>query len=275
MSEFLTVRLSSDKNAKIQWLVWSTTQNEVIASGELNNWDSVSDLSDYATQRQVFILLSSDDVVLAEVDLPAGSSRQLESMLPYLIEDDIAQDVDELHFTVLGKSATRASVAAVDKQWLSHCLSELKEQGITVNKVLPDVLALPHNESLTAVNIDQQWLVRKGDYLGLSIPAQWLETLSCSDWVKESDDWLALSAYSPLPELALNSEQSWQEVDAPLVMQLLTQGAISSKVNLLTGSFKASSSLLKYWNIWKKNRRCSKRTCGCFCRAALVENHAR
>ncbi|MGF1698085.1 type II secretion system protein GspL [Vibrio lamellibrachiae] len=259
MSEFLTVRLSSDKNAQIQWLVWSTTQNEVIASGELADWQIVSELADYADQRQVIVLLSGEDVVLAEVDLPAGSSRQLESMLPYLMEDDIAQDVDELHFTILskstglGKNAKRASIAAVDKNWLSDCLGELKSLGIIVHKVLPDVLALPHSEHLTAANINQQWLVRKGDYLGLCIESPWFELLHASDWVKEGGDYLPLTAYSALPEIALSHEQPWKSVDAPLIMQLLSEGAIGSKVNLLTGEFKPSSSMLKYWSIWKKS----------------------
>ncbi|MCK6263312.1 type II secretion system protein GspL [Vibrio sp. ZSDE26] len=252
MSEFLTVRLSSDKSAPIQWLVWSTAQDEVIASGELTGWHSLSELSDYADKRQVIALLSSDDVVLSEVDLPAGSSRQLESMLPYLLEDDIAQDVDELHFTVLAKNAKTANIVATDKAWLNECLSELKELGLNVFKVLPDVLALPQSEQLTAANIGDQWLVRKGDYLGLCVQSEWLGMLHPSDWVKQDGEYLSLASYSPLPELSLANEQSWQSVDAPLIMQLLTQGALLTKVTMLTGDFKPSSSLLKYWSIWKK-----------------------
>ncbi|MGC9401091.1 type II secretion system protein GspL [Vibrio genomosp. F10 str. 9ZC157] len=252
MSEFLTVRLSSDKNAQIQWLVWSTTQSEIIASGELNGWEELGELSGYAEQRQGIVLLSSDDIVLAEVDTPAGSSRQLESMLPYLLEDEIAQDVDELHFTVLSKQAKKACIAAVDKRWLKACLDELQDAGINISKVLPDVLALPKSGELTAANIGQHWLVRKGDSLGLSLPSPWLETLTTSDWVKEGQEYLPLTSYSPLPTLELDSEQSWQSVDAPLIMQLLTEGALGSKVTLLTGEFKPNSSLLKYWSIWKK-----------------------
>ncbi|WP_295899999.1 type II secretion system protein GspL [uncultured Vibrio sp.] len=253
MSEFLTVRLSSDKNAQIQWLVWSTDQSEVIASGDIHDWQNMSELSGYAQQRQVIVLLSGSDVVLSEVDLPAGSSRQLESMLPYLVEDDIAQDVDELHFSLLDKGGKKAMIAAVDRHWLTHCLRELRELDINVSKVLPDVLALPTSNQLTAVCLGEQWLVRKGDYLGVCIDAQWLELLRASDWVKEGEEYLSLSAYSALPELALEQGQDWQNADALLVMQLLTEGAITSKVNMLTGDFKPSSSMLKYWSIWKKS----------------------
>ncbi|MEZ8825349.1 type II secretion system protein GspL [Vibrio amylolyticus] len=253
MSEFLTVRLSSDKQAQIQWLVWSSAQNEVIASGEVHDWTHLSELTSYAHQRQVIVLLSSSDVVLSEVDLPAGSSRQLESMLPYLVEDDIAQDVDELHFSLLDKSSKKAMIVAVDRHWLSFCLQELRELNINVNKVLPDVLALPNSDQLTAVSLGEQWLVRKGEHLGVCVESQWLALFRASSWVKAGDDYLSLTAYSALPELALEPGQDWKHTDAPLVMQLLTEGAIASKVNLLTGNFKPSSSMLKYWSIWKKS----------------------
>ena len=108
MSEFLTVRLSSQQDAEIPWLVWSTQQQEVIASGEISGWEQLSQLSSYAAERATIVLLAASDLVLTEVAIPSGAARRLESMLPYLIEDEIAQDVDELHFSILHKTASTA-----------------------------------------------------------------------------------------------------------------------------------------------------------------------
>lgn len=35
-------------------------------------------------------------------------------------------------------------------------------------------------------------------------------------------------------------------------MQMLAEQAVSSKINLLTGSFKPKSSILRYWKVWQK-----------------------
>ncbi|MCW8333343.1 type II secretion system protein GspL [Vibrio paucivorans] len=258
MSEFLIVRLSCDKDATIQWLVWSTSQNEVIASGDIACWENLPELAEYAQQRTVHLLVSADDVILSQVVIPAGGARQLDSMLPFLMEDDIAQDVDELHFSVLEKGAEHAFVCALDKQWLSDTLAELKSFGVEVKKVLPDVLALPsysdadQRSGISSAQINDKWLMKKGQYLGVSIDSDWLQVLAASEWVKQDDVFLPLSSHSPLPSLELASEQEWQELPPQLVMALLAQGAISSKVNLLTGSFKPRSSWLRHWKVWQK-----------------------
>ncbi len=251
MNEFLIVRLSNNQADKTQWLVWSESQQEVIASGELLGQD-LSELSTYAQQRRTLVLLSANSLVLSEVDVPAGASRQFESMLPYVVEDELAQDVDQLHFTILNKQGGKAQYSAVDKVWLELQLTQLTEVGCHIHKVLPDVLALPELGAISAVELDGQWLLKKSSYLGMSVESDWLPLVAQSEWVKQGDDYLPLTAYSALPELTLPTEQEWRNEQPILVMQLLATGAINSKVNLLTGSFKPKSSIHKHWKTWRK-----------------------
>ena len=54
---------------------------------------------------------------------------------------------------------------------------------------------------MAAVQLGDEWLVRKGEFSGLSVESQWLPLFSQSDWVRDGDAWLPLKAYTPLPEL--------------------------------------------------------------------------
>ncbi|MGD8111285.1 type II secretion system protein GspL [Vibrio sp. TRT 17S01] len=252
MSEFLIVRLSRNSSHSVQWLVWSEAQQDVIASGELNNQDDLAELTTYAAGRQAVLLISAADVLLAEVDVPAGASRQFESMLPYLLEDDIAQDVDDLHFSVLEKRGDKAKICAVETQWLSETLTALKDLNVDVKRVLPDALALPELDGIAAVELDGQWLMKKDAFSALSVHSEWLEMVAQSEWVKQDEEFLTLTSYSPLPELNLAEEQTWQTSEPKLVMQLLAEQAVKSKVNLLSGRFKPKSSLLRHWKVWQK-----------------------
>lgn len=252
MSEYLIVRLSNNRQASKQWLVWSESQQEVIASGELGAQQTLADIESYAQQRQSIVLLNSADVLLKQVTIPAGGSRQFESMLPYLIEDDVAQDVDSLHITILSKQGDQAFIAAVDKAWLTRELTILAEAGFNVIKVIPDGLALPDFNGIAAVEIAGQWLLKKSHYQALTIESDWLAMVAQSDWVKEDGEWIALEAYSQLPDLTLAEGQTWQQGEPHLVMQLLGHHAIGSKINLLTGELKPKSSLSKHLKIWRK-----------------------
>ena len=252
MNEFLIVRLSNSATQAIQWIVWSESQKEVIASGELADRSALSELSTYAENRRTIVLVSAQSLVLTDVEVPAGASRQFEAMLPYVLEDELAQDVEQLHFVVLSKADGRAQVCAVERQFLQTTLNELRDLGCQVHQVLPDVLALPNTEGISAVELNGQWLLKKSDYFGMSIEADWLNLIAQSDWVKQEDDFLTLTAYSALPELTLSEEQNWHNGEPKLVMQLLAEQAVTNKVNLLTGSFKPKSSFSRHWKVWQK-----------------------
>ncbi|MCK8078625.1 type II secretion system protein GspL [Vibrio sp. 1CM2L] len=257
MSEFLTVRLSSEPQSPVQWLVWSTSQQEVIASGELSSWEQLDELTPYAEKRSCIALLPGNECLIKRVEIPKGAARQFDSMLPFLLEDEVAQDIEDLHLTILDKDATHATVCGVDREWLKQALDLFREANIIFRKVLPDTLAVPFEEQgISALQIDQHWLLRQGNYQAVSISEAWLPMFLQSDWVVADDEEQATTIFSytamPSDDVQQQSGANWQAKPAELVMSLLSQQAITSGVNLLTGTFKTKSSFSKYWRVWQK-----------------------
>ena len=67
MTETLFIRLGSQAHDTIHWLVLgaaSANEPEIIASGELNNADQLSELTSKAEHRQVQIFVPGCDVLL-------------------------------------------------------------------------------------------------------------------------------------------------------------------------------------------------------------------
>ncbi|MEZ9621156.1 type II secretion system protein GspL [Vibrio sp. 10N.222.55.A3] len=257
MSEFLTVRLSSEPQSPVQWLVWSTSQQEVIASGELSSWEQLDELTPYAEKRSCIALLPGNECLIKRVEIPKGAARQFDSMLPFLLEDEVAQDIEDLHLTILEKDATHATVCGVERDWLKQALDTFREANIIFCKVLPDTLALPlEDQGISALQIDQHWLLRQSNYQAVSINEAWLAMFLQSDWVALDDEEQSptIFSYTALPsdDVQLQSGIEWQAKPAELVMSLLSQQAITSGVNLLTGTFKTKSSFSKYWRVWQK-----------------------
>ncbi|MFS1863928.1 type II secretion system protein GspL [Vibrio lentus] len=257
MSEFLTVRLSSEPQSPVQWLVWSTSQQEVIASGELSSWEQLGELTPYAEKRSCIALLPGNECLIKCVEIPKGAARQFDSMLPFLLEDEVAQDIEDLHLTILDKDASHATVCGVDREWLKHALELFREANIIFRKVLPDTLAVPFEEQgISALQIDQHWLLRQGHYQAVSISKAWLPMFLQSDWVVAGEEEQATTIFSytamPSDDVQQQSGVEWQAKPAELVMSLLSQQAITSSVNLLTGTFKTKSSFSKYWRVWQK-----------------------
>ncbi|WP_261816444.1 type II secretion system protein GspL [Vibrio gallicus] len=264
MSEVLTVRLSRQNSEEIPWLVWSATQQEIIASGELSSIEELSSLAHYAQERRTLLLLDSCDVILHEVEVPAGATRQLATMLPFLLEDDVAQDVDELHFTILKQTGTRAWTAAIERDYLSQCVEHFKQAGIELSRVIPDVLVLPNLESdITVMPFANHYLIRHDEFSGFSIEQLLLPVINeqlpfvtsaqdQDDDTSPAADPLKVDCFESIPEpLQGRSDLECRIVNSELPMQVLAKNAQLSSLTLLSGEFKRQSSWLKNVRVWR------------------------
>lgn len=294
MSEFLTIRLSSRAEQPVQWLVWSPQQNEVIASGQLDNISLLDEIADYAAQRTVYALIPASDVLMTQVSIPAGSSRQLASVLPFLLEEELAQDVDNLHVHLLEKNGDLAQVAVIEHRKMEEWLAALREAGIEIKAMLPDCLCLPHfDHSYSAAEIEGQWLIRQSAVQGIAAETTWLaawlsaqqapivpavdeddadndadhDATEDSDTSAEASEAVSLEKSSPADDTPLTAQDivihhytpapenmpgRWQAEAPELVMQLLAQGALASKVNMLSGVYKQQPAWRKHLKPWRK-----------------------
>lgn len=319
MNEFLTIKLSSNPSDPIPWLVWSSNLKDVIASGELVSRDHLNELEPYSQQRVVIGLLPSSEVLLTHITIPSGAARQLNAMLPFLMEDELTQDIERMHFSVLKKQGDQATIATIERERLAQWVDAFKQAGIALKKVLPDCLALPQREGqVSALQCDGQWLFRQGEVRGAAVDEAWLDLFLRSGWLAPDGDALhfedvindnielaqseatsdeealiehlqngdeindltndndrtndnaspvspekvaatdtdesaiTICSYSHLP---VNHEQlpgQWILAPTEMMMVTLSQGAIDSKSNLLSGMFKAQSSWFKHWRVWQK-----------------------
>ncbi|WP_305815897.1 type II secretion system protein GspL [Photobacterium leiognathi] len=278
MSEFLTIRLSSRPEMPLQWLVWSPQQNEVIASGQLADITQLDQLMEYAGSRPVYGLVPTSEMLLTQVTIPAGSSRQLNAVLPYLLEEELAQDVDNLHVQLLRRTEDVATVAIIENEKMEQWLAAFKERGFELKKLLPDCLCLPlFDDGYSAAEIEGQWLIRQSEVMGVCAETSWLDAWISAqkaptvlaateeDETPEETESQAIESasseltappiqvvvynYTPEPE---GISGRWQAQTPELVMQLLAQGAAESKINLLSGPYKLQAAWRKHIQPWRK-----------------------
>ncbi|PSX06755.1 type II secretion system protein GspL [Photobacterium angustum] len=279
VSEFLTIRLSSRPEVPVQWLVWSPQQNEVIASGQLADITQLDQLVEYAGTRPVYGLVPTSEMLLTQVTIPTGSSRQLTAVLPYLLEEELAQDVESLHVQLLHREDDVATVALIEHQKMLQWLSAFKEYGLELKKVIPDCLCLPlFDDGYSAAEIEGQWLIRQSEFMGICAEKSWLDAwisaqkapivLAASDDDEDDDEETEQAAIeSAVADVESNPSQvvihhytsapqgvsgRWQAHAPELVMQLLALGAAGSKVNLLSGAYKPQAAWRKHLKPWRK-----------------------
>lgn len=116
-----------------------------------------------AATRRVVVLVPSADVRLASVQVPARQATKVLQAAPFVLEEQLAEDVDTLHFALGARQADGSwPLAIVAQSCMQAWLARLDDLGIRADAMLPDVLALqaPDATHCSALIDDDQVLVR-------------------------------------------------------------------------------------------------------------------
>lgn len=82
MNEYLVIRLGAQAKEAIDWLVWSRSEQEIIASGTLAGAEELGQLQERAGGRPVIALVPAADLLFREVTLPRWPSGTESLALP-------------------------------------------------------------------------------------------------------------------------------------------------------------------------------------------------
>jgi len=212
---------------------------------------SLDELAEQAQLHQLIVWVSSDKLSFTTATIPTGQQRHIDKILPSILEDNLASDIDQLHFVTGSVSNDELSVIVVEQSEISDCLEQFNTVGLKPQALLPDSLAIPL--------YDGQWsLFVDGDVSQLRTASQMshmfdTQNLSTLLGLIPIDKDATLSVYASdeqRPSLNLQMPVDWrgQTIDR---LSTLPNKAVMA-MNLLQGEFKPQSNVQKYWQQWKR-----------------------
>jgi len=236
--EHLVIRIGSHAQSATHWLVWSEQEQEIIASGILENRDEISSLKERTGQDNAILLVPGSDVSLRSVELPGKANRKLLSAIPYMLEDELPEDVDELFFAWHQQIDKQQQMAIVANDTMEGWLALMQESGLHCDKIIPDFLCIPPTEdSWQAIQLDSELIIRQAEWQGITGEQSWLEPV-IELHAKRLEEKLRIQ-FSTEPQLhnLANTEIEFQA--GPLAMQTLSRQAVKTSFNLRQDRYKA------------------------------------
>ncbi len=97
-----------------------------------------------AAGARVVVLVPGVDVLLASAELPGLNRQRLARAVPFALEEQLASDVEDLHFA-LGQRDHQGRIhnAVVAREKVAAWLEQLRAAGLQADVMLSEVLAVP------------------------------------------------------------------------------------------------------------------------------------
>jgi general secretion pathway protein L len=254
MAESLFLQLPR-ADAPARWLLVDTLGNRI---GHVQQ-GSLADLAPQAKGRRITALLPAERVTLLHVEVPSRNPQKVLQAVPYMLEDKLAEDVENLHFALGTRSDAGQLVAAVGRAHLREQLDALAAAGLEAAHLVPDVCAiLPEADAVVVALEGDTALVRFPDGGGFGTD----QALAAHLLRRRLADNTAVTRIvmhgSPQEMDALDTALA----DLPLERQrrpleggmlpLLANSLVHQRgLDLLQGEFKNQTPMQEHWRQWR------------------------
>src|SRR5580700_11199625 len=138
MPQTLLLRLPPAGQEETEWL----TLDETGAPTPTRQRGSLSLAAAVWRTGRVVVLAPSTQILLAEPELPPGSGTKLARAVPFALEEQLTEDVDQLSFAIgQRRSHGRIPVAVVSRSVLQGWIADLSAAGLDPQSIYADISA--------------------------------------------------------------------------------------------------------------------------------------
>lgn len=210
-----------------------------------------------AALRRVVAFVPGSDVRLAAVQVPARAPARILQAAPFALEEQLAEDVDTLHFALGAPGQAEGGahpVAIVARARMDAWLAPLRGRGVRIDALLPETLCLPApgDDRWTGLAESGRVTVRTGAWSGFSCA---LDDLGAFLRLADPDGRAALRLF-----VARDVEFDFSRAGRPIELLpgygsglevLARHFAPASSINLLQGAYSESQDWQRLAAPWR------------------------
>jgi len=212
---------------------------------------------------ELIVIVPGADCLSVEASIPAKSQQQIRAALPYSVEEQLSQPVEQLHFAISPQNEQGQTYAiVVDNERMEQWIKILERAELSPKSIIADYQGLCSLEHHHMLINGRQILVRTPNGHGFSCEPELLDLLLKTPKVGSDDGnetnnskpKLLIEQASEIdPDLLQQLEKDWQ-IEQVLIEDALVflAGSLeqSQPINLLQHRFKRKRKTNKLWKTW-------------------------
>ncbi len=248
--ERIVLWLPADAGAAVQWRRFGEAAPAGVSQG------SLEELAAEAGSTPVQVLVPGEQIFITRLNLPTHNRQRLRKAIPFALEDQLLDEVESLHFALGQRHGDSIEVAVVARALLDGWLERLRQAGLVVERLLPDVYALaPQADCWVALWENTRLLLRPAQAAPLVLDNDSLGELLPLLLEEAADErpgrlclWDARGGGDSLPLEGVELERRSCE---GLLHCLSAEALPADAIDLLQGDYSRREQLGKLWRPWR------------------------
>lgn len=218
---------------------------------------SLAELAEQVVSQRSLLVADGSDLMVTTANVPSRQRATIQKALPYALEEQFADDVDDLHFAIgdrlpSGELGVVACRHADIRHWMERCA----EVGITPAGILPEPLLIPWQEGeWTLIADGNRVLVRLDAWRAFVVDRGALPALLAQVDSHEEARLVPVRLFGDLDASQL-AEADKREIhehpqSIPTLALLATQYRPGRSFNLLQGVYSPRARVGRYLRPWR------------------------
>ncbi len=206
---------------------------------------------------RVTVLVPGTECLLSQVKIPGRNRQKLLRAVPFALEEQLSDEVENLHFAV-GKPLADGAlpVVIISRNYMQGLMDAIAAAGLDVQQVISELQAIPAVENEITVLLDGEIaLVRSGPFSGYVADSDNLGLLLAAEPRDEEASLpvlnLLLREHSLLPDTSAYAAETLVQQFTGDPLTILASGLDANAVNLLQGTFSRTGEWLRILRPWR------------------------
>lgn len=153
MAEYLVIRIGANAPDSVSWIAADSDGTRLGQPGS----GSLLEAAAEARDRPVIALVPAAEVLTTTVSIPVRGASRLLATLPFALEDQVAEDVENLHFAAgARRDDGQVPVAVVAHERMLAWTSMLSAAGIAPARLVPETYGLARIPGTTSLLVAEE-----------------------------------------------------------------------------------------------------------------------
>ena len=195
-----------------------------------------------ASMHDITVVIPGEDILFLTAEVPGKNIQRIQQAIPYVLEDNVIDDVDDLHFAINKTNddvSNEYAISVINKGYIESLIQTLEDKGIQADVITADYLLLNDNSVLTdgiriifnsgklkfSSSIQSEVIINNEDLIKI-------ENLKLINCEKEPND------HVQIERLIKNTNPDKINCDGRIELCLIENSPKKTSINLLQGLYK-------------------------------------